>query len=89
MHTGGSVWLALFALHQARRDRRFRVPAALTTFLAANIVAATLVLRWHYVVDVIAGLALASLVAALAFSLAPRETARRRALGLPDVWGFD
>jgi membrane-associated phospholipid phosphatase len=88
MHTGGSVWFALFALHRARLDRRWRVPAALAVFVAANIVVSTVVLRWHYAVDVLAGIALASVVAFAAAQIAPWEEARRKELGMPGVWTF-
>ena len=83
MHTAGSVWFALFALHRARLDRRWRIPAALAAFTAANIVVSTVVLRWHYVVDVLAGITLASTVAFAAARIAPWEEARRKRLGLP------
>ncbi len=89
MHTGGSVWYALFALHRATLDRRWRWPAAATVFVVANIVVSTVVLRWHYVVDVLAGITLATLVALAAARLGPWEEARRRRLGMPAVWSFD
>jgi membrane-associated phospholipid phosphatase len=89
MHTGGSVWFALFALHRARQDRRWRVPAALAAFTTANIVVSTVVLRWHYAVDVLAGITLASAVAYVAVRLAPWEAARRKRLGLPGGWTFE
>ncbi len=89
MHTGASVWYALFALHRARLDRRWRRPAAVAAFVVANIVFSTLVLRWHYVVDVLAGITLATVVALVAARLAPWEEARRRRLGLAPVWRFE
>jgi membrane-associated phospholipid phosphatase len=86
MHTGATAWLALFAVRQATLDRRWRVPAALTCFCAANIALSTLVLRWHYVVDVLAGLTLASLTLWASVRLARWEEARRSRLGLGPVW---
>jgi membrane-associated phospholipid phosphatase len=65
----------LFALH-AWRHRRTRpfcwtwVPAV---FFAANIIIATLFLRWHYAVDVVAGLALAVTAQRIAVAVARRE----------------
>lgn len=89
MHTGASVWFALFSLHRARLDRRWRKPAAVTAFVVVNIVISTLVLRWHYVVDVLAGIALASAVAYASARVGPWEEERRRRLGLPGVWTFE
>lgn len=86
LHTGASTWLALFAVHQAVLDKRWRIPAAITVFFAANIVVSTLVLRWHYAIDVLAGLTLASSVAYAAAKLVPYEEARRKRLGWPPVW---
>lgn len=86
MHTGGSTWLAFFALLQARRDRRWRIPAAIDCFVAANIVCSTLILRWHYAVDLIAGLALSSSVVFLTPRIVRWEEARRRALGQAPVF---
>lgn len=86
LHTGASTWLALFAVHQATLDKRWRIPAAITCFFTANIVVSTIVLRWHYAIDVIAGLTLASFVAYVAAKAAPWEEARRKRLGMPPVW---
>ena len=89
MHTGGSVWYALFAVHRAWVDRRWRWPAAASVFVVANIVVSTVVLRWHYVVDVLAGITLATCVALAAARLWPWEEARRKRLGMPAVWSFE
>ncbi len=62
LHTAVPTLCALFAW---KHYRRFAIPA---TFWAVNIVAATLVLRWHWAVDILAGLTLAT----LALLLAPR-----------------
>jgi hypothetical protein len=86
MHTGGPTWLALFAVGQAKRDRRWRIPAIATVFIAANIVASTLILRWHYAIDVIAGLALAFGGSRVAVILVGAEERLRARLGLGDVW---
>lgn len=86
LHTGGTMFLALFALRQATLDRRWRIPAAVTAFFTANVVVSTLVLRWHYAVDVMAGIALAAGALYAASRVVPWEDARRRRLGLPPVW---
>lgn len=53
LHTAIPTTLTLFAW---RHYRRFALPA---TFWTVNIIAATIVLRWHWAIDVVAGLALA------------------------------
>jgi membrane-associated phospholipid phosphatase len=73
LHTALPTWFALFALHQARRDARWRWPAAITGFFAANIIVSTMFLRWHYAIDVVAGLALAGSAAWLAPRLAAHQ----------------
>lgn len=69
LHVGASVYLAAFDLRQRNTLRGLiYVP------LVAMIVAATVVLRYHWVVDLFAGAALA----ALALAWAPRRVARWR-----------
>jgi membrane-associated phospholipid phosphatase len=76
LHTALPVYLTMFAW------RHHRIHAPLATFFAANIVCATLVLRWHYALDVVAGL----LLAGFAFWASPRLVeayqARRQVAGL-------
>jgi hypothetical protein len=88
LHTAVPTWLALYAIGRARRDARWRVPAAVTAFFAANIVVSTMFLRWHYAVDVAAGLLLAVGVAAVAPALARWEERRRIRFGHAQPWTF-
>jgi membrane-associated phospholipid phosphatase len=79
LHTALPTFCALFAW------RHYPRYAPIVTFFAGNIMAATIVLRWHYAVDVIAGL----LLALAAFALAPRVVesyqARRAEVGLASL----
>lgn len=86
LHTAGPVWFALYAVRRAATEPRWRMPSAALGFFAANIIVSTLVLRWHYAVDVIAGVALAVAASRLAPVLARSEESLRRLLGLPGVW---
>jgi membrane-associated phospholipid phosphatase len=86
LHTTLPTWFALFAWHAARTNRRWLGPAIVTSFLALNIIASTMILRWHYAVDVIAGLALALTVGLAAPRLAAAEARWRSALGWPGAW---
>lgn len=58
LHTAVSLLIALHVLRY-RRDAPFYWVAPATWFVVANIIVATLFLRWHYGIDVIAGIALA------------------------------
>jgi membrane-associated phospholipid phosphatase len=89
LHTAAPTWFSLFAVTQARRDRRWILPAVATCFFAVNIVISTMVLRWHYVIDVLAGLTLASTVAVLAPRLAALDAAVRERRKIAPAWRFE
>lgn len=81
LHTAGPCFIALFSFRN--RDRLpFRYTWPLLTFFAANIIGATMFLRWHYVIDVFAGFALAVTAALVSPAVTRWEVARRRAQGL-------
>jgi hypothetical protein len=81
LHTAGPCFLAMFSFRN--RDRLpFRYTWPLLTFFAANIIGATMFLRWHYVIDVFAGFTLATTAALVAPRVTRWEVARRRAQGL-------
>jgi membrane-associated phospholipid phosphatase len=85
LHTAGPSFVAIFA-YRHRTRRPFCWTWLPLVFIAANIIGATLFLRWHYVVDVVAGLALAATSAHVCIRLADREARRRAATGLPPVF---
>ncbi len=76
LHTALPTFCALYAW------RHYPRVAPVASFFAANIMVATIVLRWHYAADVAAGL----LLAGFAFIVSPRLTeayqARRAEAGL-------
>ena len=86
LHTALPTWFTLYAIYRARFDRRWRVAAAITGFFAANIIVSTMFLRWHYAVDVVAGLSLATLAAYAAPRIAVSEEQWRQARGLASPW---
>lgn len=63
LHTAMPTWFTLFAFHCARSDKRWRPVAMVTGFFAFNIIISTMMLRWHYAIDVVAGLMLACFAA--------------------------
>ncbi len=58
LHTGAPTYILLFSYRY--RDRMpFRYSWVVIAVFAVNIIIATMFLRWHYVIDVVAGLLLA------------------------------
>ncbi|MEZ4441102.1 MAG: phosphatase PAP2 family protein [Polyangiaceae bacterium] len=86
LHTALPTWFTLFAFHAASVDKRWRIPAYVTGFFAVNIVFSTMLLRWHYAIDVVAGLVLAFSAAAIARWAAPLEARYRHRQGLLSPW---
>lgn len=85
LHTAAPTFLVLFSFHR-RGELPFRYTWPLVAFFAVNIVIATMFLRWHYVIDVVAGLLLAVTAHTLSVFLMDREHARRESLGLGPSW---
>jgi hypothetical protein len=75
LHT---AWPAYFALHAfAHRDRQpFRLLWPILGFVAVNIIIATMFLRWHWFIDVAAGLLLAVAARRFAVAITSREELR-------------
>jgi hypothetical protein len=59
LHTGAPTFLALFSFRH-RRLAPFRYTWPVMAFFASQIILATMFLRWHYLADIVAGIALAS-----------------------------
>lgn len=85
LHTGAPVLLTLFSFRH--RDKLpFTYTWPIMAFFAANIVIATMFLRWHYLIDVIVGLAFAVTAHLFASHVAPREVSERELAGRQPVW---
>lgn len=85
LHTAAPLFLTLFAIRH--RDRvPFRYVWPVLAFFSVNIMIATMYLRWHWVIDVVAGIAHASIALWLAARLTKRDLARRKALDLTPNW---
>lgn len=85
LHTAGPLFLTLFAFRH-RRQPIFRIAWPITAFVTANIVVATLLLRWHYAIDVVAGVALGVVAFVGGIRLPAAEAARRRAARCEPAW---
>jgi membrane-associated phospholipid phosphatase len=85
LHTAFPSFVALFSFH-FRRENPFRYTWPIVAFFALNIMGATMVLRWHYLIDVVAGLALAFVAYFGAVRVVRFETATRRERGSSPVW---
>ncbi len=85
LHTAGPLFLTLFAFRH-RGARSFRIAWPVTAFCAANILVATLLLRWHYAIDVAAGAVLGIGAFLVAIRLPAWESAQRRARGATALW---
>jgi hypothetical protein len=75
LHTAYPVMFALFAFTY-RRDRAYRYTWPILAFFAFNMVIATMFLRWHWAIDVVAGLALAVFAWRMGLHIAAHEEAR-------------
>jgi hypothetical protein len=85
LHTAAPTFIALFSFrHRALPPFRYSWP--IVTFFAANIIVATMFLRWHWILDVVVGLALATLTQVLAALVTTFELERRERLSLEPTW---
>ena len=85
LHTAAPTFIALFSFRH-RRQQPYRWLWPITAFFSINIVGATLFLRWHYVIDVIAGLMVAAGACYVSVVITERELGRRRRHGLGLIW---
>ena len=78
LHTAAPLFIALYSFrHRASIPYRFTWPVVL--FVSANIIVATMFLRWHWIIDVAAGVALATTAQALSVAVTSFELRRRAA----------
>jgi PAP2 superfamily len=85
LHTAVPTFIAIFSFRH-RRLVPFKYSWPVMAFLATQIIVATLFLRWHYLVDVVAGLTLATAAALLGPRIADWETSRRERMSVQPAW---
>ena len=87
LHTAGPTYFAVFSyLH--RRALPYRYTWPFVAFAATQIILATMFLRWHYVIDIFAGLTLATTSALVSYKIIQWESRRRREAGAPTIFGI-
>jgi hypothetical protein len=85
IHTAAPTFILLFSFHnRAQLPYRFTWP--LVAFFSFNIIIATMFLRWHWLVDIVAGLMLALLAYVVGVLGTRWEAGHRRKHGLPPAW---
>jgi membrane-associated phospholipid phosphatase len=78
LHTAAPLFIALFSFrHRALIPFRYTWPLVL--FFSLNIIIATMFLRWHWIIDVVAGVAVATSAQALSVLTTNFELRRRNA----------
>jgi hypothetical protein len=85
LHTAVPTFFALFSFRH-RHLSPFKYTWPIIGFLATQIIIATLFLRWHYLIDVIAGLTLATTATFLSHWVADWEGVRRERMGIQPAW---
>lgn len=85
LHTATPAGLTIVAFRY-RHGPLMRWVWPLIPFATANIIIATLLLRWHYIIDVVAGLALAGTCAFIAAHATAWDIQRRRKGGILSAW---
>ncbi|MFI5308053.1 MAG: phosphatase PAP2 family protein, partial [Polyangiales bacterium] len=85
LHTAAPTFLALFSFRH-RRAMPFKLTWPLLAVFASQIIIATMFLRWHYLIDICAGITLAGSSVLLARTVAAREHRKREKFRLPPLW---
>lgn len=85
LHTAQPMVIALLCFRH-RREFPFRFTWPISAFFAINMMIATIYLRWHWMIDVVAGLTLALTGALVAPRLGRWELAERSRRGLGPAW---
>jgi hypothetical protein len=85
IHTAAPSFILLFSFHN-RAHLPYRYSWPLVAFFVFNIIVATMFLRWHWLLDIVAGLVLAQVGFVGGVYGTRWETRYRAARGLPPAW---
>ncbi len=85
LHTGIPSYIAIFSFRH--RDKLpFKYSWIVVALITSQIIIATMFLRWHYLIDIFAGLTLATFANLAIGKIIPWEIQRRKREGLPPVF---
>jgi len=84
-HTAAPLFMLLFQLRY-RHIKPFKYTWPFLAFAVFNIIIATMFLRWHYFIDIIAGITLAAFAMVAGVKLSAWDRRRRERDGLGPVW---
>ncbi len=76
LHTACPTYFALFS-YRHRKALPYKYTWVVTAFCATQIIVATMFLRWHYLIDIFAGITLAILAVTVSEALVVRDERRR------------
>jgi hypothetical protein len=79
LHTACPTYFALFS-YRHRKALPYRYTWVITTFCATQIIVATMFLRWHYLIDIFAGITLAVFACTAGEALVVWDAQRRERL---------
>lgn len=80
LHTAAPTFLAIYSFRH-RKHVPFKYTWPIMAFFALQIIGATMFLRWHYLIDIFAGLTLATTANVIGAKVCPWEAVRRVRLG--------
>lgn len=86
LHTAAPSYFLFFSIKH-RKVKPFKYTWPLMAFVVSQIVIATMFLRWHYLVDIVAGLLLALFAVVIGSKLAAWEWDRRERMGVQSIFG--
>lgn len=86
LHTAAPTYFTLYSFAH-RREKPFMYTWPIMAFITSQIVIATMFLRWHYLIDIIAGLTLATVGVTLGGKIARWEDRTRPAAGAQTIFG--
>jgi hypothetical protein len=85
LHTAAPTYFAIYSFIH-RRSLPFRFTWPVIAFAATQIIIATMFLRWHYLVDIFAGLTLATTSALVSYRIIRWEEKRRVTRGAEPIF---
>jgi membrane-associated phospholipid phosphatase len=85
LHTAFPAFIAMYSF-QHRDSTPYRYCWPVTAFVTANVIVATMFLRWHYLIDVVVGLILATGAFVGSTCLVDWEARRRQRMRTGDIW---